>query len=155
MESQMIVNRKKSYAEILEILKYMDKGYVDKIPKKLIDFFKENKAMDYDFKYDSTVEIGKQELHEGTIVLLAMLNLNYWCDSEEHKKELIKKYNENEQKYQEQLREKYNPDNILKKIKQKKGAEEKIAKEDVAMIEYKESILKKVINKLKSIFNVG
>lgn len=155
MESQKRVNRKKSYAEILEILKYVDKAYVDKIPKKLIDFFKENKAMDYDFKYDSTLEISKQKLHKSTIVLLAMLNLNYWCDSEEHKKELIKKYNENEQKYQEQLREKYNPDNILKKRKQKKGAEEKIAKEDVAMIEYKESILKKVINKLKSIFNIG
>lgn len=155
MESQMRVNRKKSYVEILEILKYVDKAYVDKIPKKLIDFFKENKAMDYDFKYDSTLEISKQKLHKSTIVLLAMLNLNYWCDSEEHKKELIKKYNENEQKYQEQLREKYNPDNIFKKRKQEKSNEEKIVKENVEMIEYKESILKKVINKLKSIFNIG
>lgn len=155
MESQMIVNRKKSYVEILEILKHMDKVYVDKIPKKLIDFFKENKANDYDFKYDSTVEIGQQKLNDNTLALLAMLNLNYWCDSEEHKKELIKKYTENEQRYQKEIREKYNPDNIFKEQKQKKRIEEDIDKKDVAMIEYKESILKKVINKLKSIFNIG
>lgn len=155
MESQMIVNRKKSYVEILEILKHMDKVYVDKIPKKLIDFFKENKANDYDFKYNSTVEIGQQKLNDNTLALLAMLNLNYWCDSEEHKKELIKKYTENEQKYQDELREKYNTDNIFKKRKQEKRIEEGIDQKDVAMIEYKESILKKVINKLKSIFNIG
>ena len=155
MESQMIVNRKKSYVEILEILKHMDKVYVDKIPKKLIDFFKENKANDYDFKYNSTVEIGQQKLNDNTLALLAMLNLNYWCDSEEHKKELIKKYTENEQKYQEELREKYNTDNIFKERKQEKRIEEGIDQKDVAMIEYKESILKKVINKLKSIFNIG
>ena len=144
MESQMIVNRKKSYVEILEILKHMDKIYVDKIPKKLIDFLKENRANDYEFKYDSTVEIGQQKLNDNTLALLAMLNLNYWCDSEEHKRELIKKYTENEQKYQEELREKYAPDNIFKKRKQEKSTEEKIAKEDVTMVEYKESILKKL-----------
>ena len=48
----------KGYKKILEILKYVDKAYVDKIPKKLIDFFKENKAMDYDFKYDSSYNYG-------------------------------------------------------------------------------------------------
>ena len=43
MVQQMIINREKSYVEILEILKHMDKVYVDKIPNKLIEFFEENK----------------------------------------------------------------------------------------------------------------
>ncbi len=154
MEQQMTINRKNSYVEILEILKYMDKIHVDKIPKKLIEFFEENKSNNYNFKYDSAVELDKQNLNDNTLALLAMLNLNYWCESEEHKKELIDRYNDNEQKYQEELREKYNPDNIFKKNNQEKSIEKNIVKEEVAMVEYKESIFKKIINKIKSIFNI-
>lgn len=154
MEQQMTMNRKISYVEILEILKYMDKIYVDKIPKKLIEFFEENKANNYNFKYDSAVELDKQNLNDNTLALLAMLNLNYWCESEEHKKELIARYNDNEQKYQEELREKYNPDNIFKKDNQEKIIEKNIVKEEVSMVVYKESIFKKFINKIKSIFNI-
>lgn len=150
----MTMNRKISYVEILEILKYMDKIYVDKIPKKLIEFFEENKANNYNFKYDSAVELDKQNLNDNTLALLAMLNLNYWCESEEHKKELIARYNDNEQKYQEELREKYNPDNIFKKDNQEKIIEKNIVKEEVSMVVYKESIFKKFINKIKSIFNI-
>lgn len=155
MEQQMTMNRKNSYVEILEILKYMDKIYVDKIPKKLIEFFEENKANNYDFKYDSTVELDKQNLNDNTLALLAMLNLNYWCKSEEHKKELISRYNDNEQKYQEELREKYNPDNIFKNRNQEKSVEENIVKEEVALVEYKESIFRTVINKIKKIFHIS
>lgn len=151
MEQQMIINRKNSYVEILEILKHIDEIYVDKIPKKLIEFFEENKANNYEFKYDCTVELYKQNLNDNTLALLAMLNLNYWCESKEHRKELISRYNENERKYQEELREKYNPDNIFKKHNQEKNIEEDVVKE-LAMVEYKESIFKKIINKIKSIF---
>ena len=50
-----------------------------------------------------------------TLPLLAMLLINYWCNTKEEKEELINKYFENEQKYQEQLREKYNPDFLFNK----------------------------------------
>lgn len=155
MEQQMTMNRKISYVEILEILKYMDKIYVDKIPKKLIEFFEENKANNYNFKYDSAVELDKQNLNDNTLALLAMLNLNYWCESEEHKKELIARYNDNEQKYQEELREKYNPDNIFKKRNKENEIEENIIQNEVALVEYKESIFRKVINKIKKIFHIS
>ncbi len=81
-----------------------------------------------------------------------MLNLNYWCESEEHKKELISRYNDNEQKYQQELREKYNPDNIFKNNDKKNSIQEEIIENEVALVEYKESIFKKIINKIKSIF---
>ena len=150
MEQQMTMNKKKSYVEILEILKYMDEVYVDKIPKKLIEFFEENKEKNYSFKYNNAVELEKQNLNDNTLALLAMLNLNYWCESEEHKKELIAKYNDNEQKHQEELRKKYNLDNIFKRGNQEKSIEENIVKEEVAMVAYKDSILKKFIKKIKS-----
>lgn len=155
MEQQMTMNKKNSYVEILEILKYMDKIYVDKIPKELIKFFEENKANNYSFKFDSTVELDKQNLNDNTLALLAMLNLNYWCESEKHKKELISRYNDNEKKYQEKLHEKYNSDNLFKKKHQKNKIEEKNSENEVAIVEYKKSIFKKIINKIRGIFHIN
>ena len=157
MEQQMTMNRKNSYVEILEILKYMDKIYVDKIPKKLIEFFEENKANNYKFKYDSAVELGKQNLNDNTLALLAMLNLNYWCESEEHKKELIARYNDNEQKYQEELHKKYNPDNIFKNNKRQEYAKENSKLNHInALAEIKkETLFDKTITFFKKLFKIN
>ena len=42
------------------------------------------------------------------------LNYNYWCKDEQKKKELAQLYYDNEIKQEQELREKYNPDNIFK-----------------------------------------
>ena len=56
-------------------------------------------------------------------------------------------------KYEEEKREKYASDNLFKKQDQVKKTEEVITNE-VAMVEYEESIFKKFINKIKSIFKI-
>ena len=110
----------KSYTEILTIINNMELKYKEKVPKKLIDFFERNKLKEYVFNIDFTKPLKEQKFSEKTLPLLAMINLNYWCKNEEEKKELIKHYSENEKKYQEELREKYNQDKIFKKRKQEK-----------------------------------
>ena len=109
---------KEAYVEVLEILKHMDKKYVDKIPAELIDFFNRNVSKEYEFSLDKTIPFEEQKLKETTINILAMLNYHYWCEDEEHKRYLLNKYNENELKYQEELKRKYNTDNLFKKSKQ-------------------------------------
>ena len=74
--------------------------------------------------------------------------MNYWCNSQEEKQELKDLFKENEIKYQAELREKYNPDNIFKNRNHSNPNEENITNEPVALIEYKESIFKKIINKI-------
>lgn len=155
MKQQMMANRNDSYVEILEILKHMDKVYVNKIPKKLIEFFEDNKSRDYQFKYNSDLELDKQILNVNTLALLAMLNLNYWCENKEHRNELIDKYNKNEQKYQEELREKYNPDDIFKN--KSKNIETDIdtisASEKVQLVEYKEEKwYQKIFSRILNLF---
>lgn len=49
-----------------------------------------------------------------------MLNLQYWCKDENEKERLKSVYAENKRKYQDELREKYNPDNLFKN-KQRNG----------------------------------
>jgi len=112
---ELKLERKEAYVEVLEVLKHMEHKYMEKIPKKLIEFFKSNASKEYKFKLDNNIPFEEQQLKKSTISILAMLNYNYWCEDEEHKKYLLNKYNENEIKYQQMLMEKYSKDNLFKK----------------------------------------
>lgn len=141
-----------AYKQLITILNNMEPEYKEKIPKKLMKLFEENSAKDYEFHLDLTRPLQEQELNSKTLALLAMLNLNYWCETEEEKQELIKHYTENERKYQEELRKKYNTDNIFQK-NNRENKQEKTTEEQVALVEHKESIIRRLINKIKSIFH--
>lgn len=154
MALQMTSERMEAYVEVIEILKHMDKKYVEKIPQKLKDFFENNCSKEYKFNLNSDKPLAEQNLKSKTLAILGMLNVNYWCENEAAKQKLLAQYYEEERLYQEELREKYNPDNIFKKHEQEKSLEENIAREELAMVEYKESIFKRFINKIKSIFKM-
>lgn len=40
----------------------------------------------------------EQNIHQRTYDILGMLQLNYWCNDENEKKELIKKFDDNNKK---------------------------------------------------------
>lgn len=149
MESQMTDSYARAYAEILEIINHIGEDYKKKIPAKLLKFFEENKDMDY--KYQLTKTTNNGVFLDETIALLSMLESKYWATPEE-KVILEKALKDNEIEYQNQLKEKYNQDFLFKKKKQVKNNEEAMTQE-VEMIEYKESILKRFINKIKEIFS--
>ena len=100
-------------AEINEILKYLPKEEVEKIPSKLREFFKEISSKDYVTNINPNIPLDKQQIKEKTKDIIALIYKNYWC-SEEERKELDQKLIENDKKFEEELREKYNPDNIFK-----------------------------------------
>ena len=100
-------------AEINEILKYLPKEEVEKIPSKLREFFKEVSSKDYVTNINPNMPLDKQQIKEKTKDIIALIYRNYWC-SEEERKELDQKLIENDRNFEEELREKYNPDNIFK-----------------------------------------
>ena len=141
----------KAYAEVDKILSFMDTTYVEKIPKKMRDLFRNEKLQNYEPNIDPKISLDEQNLQKKTYAILAMLNLNYWCKDEEEKKELIKLYAENDRKREDELREKYNPDNIFKN-KQKENISN-TEETNTSLIEYKESnFFKKIISKIMSLF---
>lgn len=139
--------RKEAYVEVLEILKHMNKKYVDKLPQKLIEFFKDNSSTEYKFILDIPIE--EKKLKKETINLLAMLNLNYWCEDEEHKKYLLAKYHQNEIKIQEELLEKYKYDNLFKTQETSTQTNPRSEDEWVGITQYKQSFFRKIINIIK------
>lgn len=78
------------------------------------------------------------------------MNYNYWCKDESEKEKILKLYADNEKKYQEILQQKFNQDEIFKKNKEENKTKDAV--NQVQMIEYKESFIKRLINKIKSFF---
>ena len=129
----------------------MEQKYIDMIPKKLLELFNEEKDKNYQPNISPNISLAEQNLQRKTLALLAMLNLNYWCEDEKEKQELIAIYAENDRKKEEELREKYNPDNLFKKKEKEEKVEE--PQESTALIEYKEEkFFKRLINKIISFF---
>ena len=81
----MVMENMLAYAEIDEILNLLEDDYREKVPKKVRDFFKEEKMKDYHPEIDIEKPLIEQNLKRETMVLLAILNLNYWCENEKEK----------------------------------------------------------------------
>lgn len=126
-----------AYAEILEILDYMEEEYVSKVPKKLIKVITENASETYERHLDANVPLEEQQISEKTTALLAMLMLNYWCESPEQKQELTDMFNENERKYQEELQRKYDPNNIFNNDPKPASVETKVEPKVESKVETK------------------
>lgn len=105
----------KAYSEVLLILEHMDKKYQEKIPSKLLDYFKRSYDSNYQTNIDFNLPLKQNKLNKYTLPILAMLLINYWCETPEEKQELVNLYFENEKRYQEELNQKYNPDLLFKK----------------------------------------
>lgn len=140
-----------SLYQINEILKYVTPNLKARIPKKVISYIQNNKSKDFNWKIDKALPLEKQELLPTTKELITVLYKDYMCD-DIAKAKLDKVLNENQIKYENEVREKYNPNNIFK---ERNKSNEKIQKliENNQIVSYKESFLSKFINKLKSFFH--
>lgn len=145
-------NLLKAYAEVDKILSFMEIRYVEKIPKKMREMFKNEKLQGYEPNIDKNIPLEEQKLARKTLAILAMLNLNYWCENEEEKQELIMAYSHNDKKRNKEIRERYNPDNIFKNRNKEKEMEQ-ITEEITEIVEYKkENFIQKLLNKIKRLF---
>ena len=102
-----------AYAEVDYIIHHMNEKYVNRVPEKLLQFFATIKDPEHEIYVDPRVPLKNQNLKKYTLELLALLHLKYWCEDEERRKELYNKMIENQQKLDEQMREKYNIDNMF------------------------------------------
>lgn len=144
----MKAKTKDAYVEVLGILALLDEEQKNRIPKKLKEFFENNKNQDYQVNIDSNIPLEEQNLLQETVDILAMLKLNYWCTNEKEKEGLLNLLNENEKKYQEELRKKYNPNNLFKDKESKRVI---YTNEELSIVKYKESIFKRIKDWLKRI----
>ena len=143
--------------EVLDILDNTNKSDVDKIPSNFIKFLVDNASEDYKVNLDHSKLISEMNLKEKTKEILGVIYINWWCDKKD-KENYMKQIKELEMKRQAEINEKYNPNKIFEnknKIQEytNETKMDTVQNETVTMIEYKESILKKIWNKILSFFN--
>lgn len=136
----------KAMKEVTEYLKGIRKEDLDKIPEDIINFLHENQAKDYECKFDYTVPLKDMEIMEETKGIILYLCYNYWCENEKEKQELSKKLNENEVKFQEQLKKQFEVSDTLNKTKKET---QPIKSEEIAKIKNKTSIFTKILDFIK------
>ena len=141
-----------AYAEIISFINLLPQDKQEKIPKNIIEYFKEE--MDKDSKRELTTDIPleNQNLKNATWDLIAILYLKYLCEDEEEKKELEQIYDENEKKYREEMKEKYNPEKIFKD----RGKKQQLEQEKVQNLPIevkKESFIQKIIKFINKLFH--
>jgi len=147
-------NYPKAYTEVLEIIKYLPKEERDKIPAEKIKFYEQNCDKEYEFTFDIEKPIDEQNTLRETNAIVVVLFRDYFATTEQ-KEKLEKILQQNEEKHQQELREKYNPDNIFKKPENRKN-EEAETTETMALVEVKKDnvikeIFKKIINFIRGV----
>lgn len=76
----------KAYVEVIEILKYLPKEIVKKVPENLIYQMENNKKKQYQFTIDRTKKITLQ-ISDISKAILANIYIDYWAS--EYEKEII------------------------------------------------------------------
>ena len=96
------------YSEVYEILKYMDKQVVMKIPIDVLNNIKKNRDIDYKTKINPKDLFNPNNVLPMTMVVMNFIDINYWMD-ESKKRKIINDFHNKEMKLDEQKRLKYNP----------------------------------------------
>ena len=144
---------RKTLCDIDLILEQLSEEERNKVPAKLRKLIHDNKLENYTSNIRVDIPLEDQKLSDNTNAFLAMLYINYWTEDENEKLELQKIFNENEDKYQKELSEKYNVDNLFKNRSTNKVEQsEQPVQEQNQIVEYKESIIKRILNKIFSFF---
>lgn len=143
------INTREAYAEVDNFIECLDSYDKNKVPESIRKYFKKEKSKNYNKIIDVNKPIKDQNLKDETLAIISMLNLKYWCDDEEEKKRLMTIYSENEKKYQNELKEKYDIEKIFKERNNKKS--ENYQEKNVPEIK-KESLWDKLKNMILKMF---
>lgn len=144
-------------AETIAVLENTEITLLAKIPNKLIEALQE-KADELGRKVnlDYTKSYKEQRISEEARGILTLIYRDYWCSKEE-KERLNQLIEENEQKYQEELRDKYNPDKIFEQKDSVKTFNnpliQDISSDSVSLMKVEDlKWYQKIFNKIKCLF---
>jgi hypothetical protein len=136
----------KRLVEVYEVLKYMPKDEVDKIPEDLKDAIRDGRDLSYEWHYDETKKLVEQDLHTDTIAMLSYINMEYILTSEQ--KKILEQSHILNDKIQE-----FKTGSVEEVTESIPESNIKIESNELVMKEEKETFFSKIISSIKKIFN--
>lgn len=142
----------KAYVELYEIIRALSKEEKEKIPKTFLKNLKDNMDKEYNFTLDSEKNILNQQYKIETKALFVELYERYLATEKE--KRFWDRYDKICQNMiEEEKQKKYDPDNLFRNYTERIITEENATGDEVSIVTYRESIFKRLINKIKRMFN--
>ena len=140
----------KAFVEVEQIIKLMPKGLQDKIPNEFKNLLSKWKDKNYIVNIHEPFE--ECNIMDETKIILAVIYRDFLC-SEEEKRKIKLKDAEKLREYEDELRQKYNPDELFKNKKNVIRKCDNDIKEEISIVKYKEkNFLQKIFDKIKNLF---
>ena len=136
----------KAFTEVYEILKVTPIELTSKIPTKFRKIIEENRDKEYRFQLEEP--FNEKDLKEETIIILGLIYRDFLADPEE-KEELQLKDTEAIKKVEEEMKQKYDMENVFNNKKSKNATDNA---QEMGLVVYKEGFFKKIFNLIKGIF---
>lgn len=141
---------REAFSEVEQILNLMPTNLSNKIPARFKNIISSEKSKTYTPRISEPFE--ECELKEETTIILAVIYRDFLCSKEE-REELLERDKNKLLEFEQELREKYNPDNIFKNKKNYSESIEDNISTETAIVEYKEkNFIQKLFDKIKHLF---
>jgi len=111
----MDIRTKQIYSEVYNIVLAMGQEYINKLPHSLWNMLETQRDTSFNPKFTPEDIMSGKNISDDALAVISLIHYNYWCESEEEKHQLESIIHNNEDKYEKELREKYDPNNIFKK----------------------------------------
>ena len=141
-------NRENAYTEVYTILQELNEEEYKKIPPEVVEAIKENRNKEYEYELDDELELKEQPMLPETKAILFNIFRDYLATPEQ-KAKIIRMQNEARQKNELKKQQMYNTNVFVNKLNENQTVNNN---ETMQIEKYKESIFKKILNKIKSFF---
>ena len=141
-------NRKNAYAEVYTILQELNEEEYNKIPPEIVEAIKVNRSEEYEYFLEDELELKDQPMLPETKAILFNLFRDYLATPEQ-KAKIIRMQNEARQKNELKKQQMYNTDVFANKPKENLAEN---SNETMQIVQYKESVFTRILNKIKSFF---
>jgi hypothetical protein len=142
-----------AFTEVNEILKLMPSELVNKIPNKFCEMIQEEKSIDYVPNIKEPIEQCK--LKDETIIILGLIYRDFLCPPDEKRRlqeKDAREMQELQQEIENQIREKYNPDDIFKNRNRNVSEETQTTEETRMTVVQEEKWYQKIFSLIKGLF---
>lgn len=130
-----------TYEEVYEILSYMDKMTVMKIPRDILNNIKEQRNTEFKTRINKDDIFNQQNVSKEAIDILCWIDFNYWMNSSQ--KNEIEKWNYRKKILEEEKKQNnYNYNDMFKKV----GNLQNSLKEKKSLMIKKEHWYNKILN---------
>ncbi|MBP3707216.1 MAG: hypothetical protein J6J36_01210 [Clostridia bacterium] len=150
-------NYPKAYTEVLEILKYMPKEDVKKIPKNILEMLKKNRDITYNFVVTENDDFSKLNILDETEAIFVNFFRDYWATPKQRDK-LIAKQICDMKNIEKEKTSKYNPEDIFSYKEENNTkddfTETEKSNNDRLLVKDKESFFRKFVNFFKRLLKL-